>query len=160
MATISTQNNNLSRPSLNRATKAGANQAASRTSPALASCCDGDQVRFGGGTKKTQQDSPAEEAKQVKTITITETTRTVGAPETDKTPPRPTLGTAAKNVFKAAFAPWELAKDVGIGALLAVATAIIPPHAHALAMIPFSLIIGTGIRTFSAVKQTYWPSKG
>ncbi len=98
-----------------------------------------DQVHFGGPKTPQKGKLPA-------------------AQET-KPPAKPSIKTALTNVVKAIFQPWELVKDFGIGLLLAIATVIIPPHAHALAMIPFSFIFGMGLRSAFAVKNTYWPAK-
>ena len=95
-----------------------------------------DQVKFGGPNAENRT------AKNKK--------------ETD-TPAKPSFTTAAKNALKAAFEPWGLAKDFGVGLLLAVATVIIPPHAHALAMIPFSFIFGIGWRGTESIYRTYKP---
>ena len=51
-----------------------------------------------------------------------------------------------KNGLKAAFTLKDMAIDFGIGVALAIATAIIPPHVHALAMIPTAMLVGPMFR--------------
>lgn len=82
-----------------------------------------DSVHFGGNTSSTDTST-----------------------QTDKPSFAKKSWNGIKEGIKHAFQPSGLAWDLGIGTILAIATAIIPPHLHALAMIPFAFLVGGLLR--------------